>query len=72
MQLEGTVHNGVVVLESGCSLPEGTRVTVTPCPPTSSAPTHFDLFRDVIGQAVGLPEDMAMNHNHYVRGGPKK
>jgi hypothetical protein len=72
VQLEGTVHNGVVVLETGNPLPEGTRVTVTPCGPTLSTPTHFDLFREVIGQAVGLPEDMARNHNHYIRGGPKQ
>jgi hypothetical protein len=72
MQLEGTIHNGVVVFETETPLPEGTRVTVTPCDPASSGPTHYDLFRDVIGQAVGLPEDMALNHNHYIRGGPKQ
>jgi hypothetical protein len=53
MEIEGTVHNGVVVTEA--PLPEGTRVTVTPHEPTASVPSHYDLFREVIGQALGLP-----------------
>jgi len=73
MELEGTVQNGVVVIESDSSLPEGTRVKVTvPDSPQPVMPTHYDLFRDIIGQAKGLPEDMAKNHNHYIRGGPKQ
>jgi hypothetical protein len=70
MEIAGTVHNGVVVLESGSPLPEGTRVKVTAPEPVQ--PTHYELFRDVIGQATELPEDMAKNHNHYTRGGPKQ
>ena len=73
MEIEGTVQNGVVVLESESSLPEGTRVKVTaPDSGPPGLPTHYDLFRDIIGQAAGLPDDMAKNHNHYLRGGPKK
>jgi hypothetical protein len=73
MEIEGTVHNGVVVLESASALPEGTRVKVTaPDTRPPAAPTHYDLFHDVIGQAEGLPEDLANNHNHYIRGGPKQ
>ena len=72
MEIEGTVQNGVVILETGSPLPEGTRVTVTPRELAPPMPTHYDLFREVIGQAVGLPEDMALNHNHYIRGGPKQ
>jgi hypothetical protein len=70
MEIEGTVQNGVVVLESASALPEGTRVKVTA--PDLVAPTHYDLFHDVIGQAEGVPEDLAKNHNHYIRGGPKQ
>ena len=40
--------------------------------PEPALPTHYDLFRDIIGQAEGLPEDLAKNHNHYIRGGPKQ
>jgi hypothetical protein len=70
MEIEGTVQNGVVVLESASVLPDGTRVKVTA--PDPVAPTHYHLFHDVIGQAEGLPEDLAKNHNHYIRGGPKQ
>ena len=72
MELEGTIHNGVVVLDVEATLPEGTRVKATPCEQTSSPKTHQEIFRDIIGKAVGLPEDFALNHNHYIRGGPKK
>jgi hypothetical protein len=72
MELEGTVHNGVVVLDAEAPLPEGTRVKVTPCEPVPSVSTHYEIFRDIIGKAEGLPEDFALNHNHYIRGGPKK
>ncbi len=30
MKIHGRVHNGVVVLEKGATLPEGTEVTVVP------------------------------------------
>ena len=73
MELEVTVQNGVVVLESESSLPEGTRVKVTAAGSGQPVlPTHYNLFCDIIGQSVGLPEDMANNHNHYIRGGPKQ
>jgi hypothetical protein len=73
MEIEGTVQNGVVVLEPESSLPEGTRVKVTvPDEGQPVLPTHYDRFRDIIGQAEGLPEDFAKNHNHYIRGGPKQ
>lgn len=29
MQAEGVVHNGVIVVEGGISLPDGTRVTIS-------------------------------------------
>jgi hypothetical protein len=73
MEIEGIIQNGVVVLESEPSLPEGTRVKVTvPDSGQPVVPTHYDLFREIIGQAEGLPEDLAKNHNHYLRGGPKQ
>jgi hypothetical protein len=73
MEIKGTVQNGVVVLETESALPEGTRVKVTPAEPRQPvAPTHYDLFLDIIGQAEGLPDDLAKNHNHYIRGGPKQ
>ena len=72
MEISGTIHNGVVVLESDVRLPEGMRVVVTAPDDALRPPTHYELLQDVIGQAEGLPEDMARNHNHYLRGGPRQ
>ena len=39
MEIRGRVHNGVVILEGGQSLPEGTIVTVSyPDPPPTTTP----------------------------------
>jgi hypothetical protein len=73
MQIEGTVHNGVVVLESDALLPEGTRVTVIPQEPADDVgPTIYERYQEIIGAAHGLPADMAENHDHYIHGTPKK
>jgi hypothetical protein len=54
MEIEGTVQNGVVVLESASALPEGTRVKVTaPDPGPPIAPTHDDLSHDGIRWFAG-------------------
>lgn len=71
MEIDGTIQDGVVILDTDSPLPDGTRVKVT-APDAAEKPTHYDLLRDIIGQAQGLPEDLAKNHNHYVRGGPKQ
>jgi len=71
MELNGTIHNGIIVLDDGASLPEGTRVKVEEQSPPN-LPSHFDLFREIIGGAADLPRDMALNHDHYTRGSPKK
>jgi len=38
MEIFGHIENGVVVLEGGASLPEGTRVCVATAPPSRSEP----------------------------------
>jgi hypothetical protein len=38
MEVFGHIHNGVVVIDSGVTLPEGTRVSVSPVPAESSKP----------------------------------
>ena len=49
MEIEGTVQNGVVVLEPESSLPEGTRVKVTaPDGGQTVLRTHYDIFREII------------------------
>jgi hypothetical protein len=72
MTLEGTVINGTLVLDRPVEAPDGTRVVVevTQVPPAAS-PLGDVLLRHA-GKAVGLPEDMAEQHDHYLRGTPKR
>ncbi|MEK6286000.1 MAG: hypothetical protein AABO57_09695 [Acidobacteriota bacterium] len=69
-EYEGKVVNGVVVLENGDSLPEGTRVRVLTVEPTGE--TLGQRLLKFAGTAKGLPSDMAENHDHYIHGRPKK
>jgi hypothetical protein len=39
---------------------------------TGDAPTLAELFKDVAGRAVGLPDDVAENHDHYLHGLARK
>ena len=70
IELAGKVVNGVVVLDEGPKLAEGTRVKVVAQP--EELPTLYERFKDVIGKAEGLPPDMAENHDHYLHGLPKR
>ncbi len=75
MELEGTVRNGVIVVENGQPLPEGIKVRVlvelaaaeSPCKSTLSA-----RLLKLAGTVDDLPADMARNHDHYIHGAPKK
>jgi hypothetical protein len=76
MVYRGIVKQGVVVLEEGAKLPEGTEVRVEPIPggesPAGEGPTLVEQFGDVIGSVPDLPADMAENHDHYLHGAPKQ
>jgi hypothetical protein len=75
----GKVKNGVVVLETPGVLPEGAEVRVEVMPAESVGPL-FDEQGQTLGQklmkfagrAVGLPEDAALAHDHYLYGAPKR
>jgi hypothetical protein len=73
MELEGTVTDGQLVLDNGVTLPEGTRVHVTPLngevPPCSSA---WELFADLVVDHPAAPTDLAVQHEHYRLGTPKR
>jgi hypothetical protein len=71
MQYEGHVVGGVVVLDDKTNLPEGTRVLVVPIA-IETTNTLAEKFRNVIGKATSLPEDMAAQHDHYIHGSPKR
>lgn len=80
MLLEGTVHDGAIILEDPAKLPEGAHVEIevrtilsgTPeTPDGNSAPTLLNLMK-LAGIAKGLPEDFAAQHDHYLHGTPKR
>lgn len=72
MEYSGTVANGMVVLDNGQSLPEGTRVRVTVAPPAPQADTLGQRLMKFAGTVEGLPSDMAENHDYYLHGQPKR
>lgn len=72
MTLTGQVKNGVVVLEAGKSLPEGTRVRVEALDGSAAKASLADSLLEWAGKGTSLPEDLAHNHDHYLHGQPKK
>jgi hypothetical protein len=72
MELEGVVHNGVIVPDDVSRLPEeGTRIRFAPMSPPKPE-TFGQRFARFKGAAEGLPEDMAAQHDHYRLGTPKR
>ena len=76
MTVQGKIENGVVVLQNGSVLPEGTRVTVspvrkTPAKRTTKTKATRKLLRHA-GKATGLPADAARNLDHYLYGHAKR
>ena len=77
MELEGIVQNGVIVPQGECSLPEGTKVTITPSPVKSA---NQSTLADTLGRLAAkfeslpcdLPTDYSVNHDHYLFGMPKQ
>lgn len=71
MTFLGRVSNGVVVLERGAELPDGTEVRVEPLGQPARK-TLYERLEKFAGQAEGLPEDLAEQHDHYIHGTPKR
>ena len=71
MELEGVVHNGVVVPDDAATLPEGTRVTIRPAT-TDKVPPFGERFAQFKGAVSDLPTDLAAQHDHYRRRTPKR
>lgn len=72
MALEGTVANGVVVLDQPGALTDGTRVEVTIKQSPKAASPLGEVLLKHAGRATGLPEDLAEQHDHYLHGTPKR
>lgn len=78
MILEGTVHDGAILLDSPAKLPEGARVELEvknvkeAIPPEAETqPTLLNLLK-LAGIAKDLPEDFAAQHDHFIHGTPKQ
>lgn len=73
--LEGIVQNGVIVFPTGLSLPEGTKVKIEPVSPPNADDSQEGTLTSLlkfVGIANDLPTDMALNHDHYLHGAPKR
>jgi hypothetical protein len=82
MSYLGTVQNGVIVLEPGAQLPEGTTVRVQPELNAADSPapeppmTDEELENDPLirmlkcAGSTGIP-DLGVNSDHYLYGHPK-
>jgi hypothetical protein len=78
MVYRGHVKRGVVVLDDVVTLPEGSEVRVEVT--AEEAAPLLDANGETLGQkllkhagkAVGLPPDLAVNHDHYLYGTPKE
>lgn len=74
--LPGRVVNGIVVLDEPGTLEDGTEVRVRPVQrasqPEASESSLSEMLLSFAGTVEGLPQDMALNHDHYLYGVPKK
>jgi hypothetical protein len=70
MVFQGHIENGMAVFDEPASLPEGMKVRIVPLV-ESSGKSLAERFKNIIGAAQNLPEDMAENHDHYLHGTPK-
>jgi hypothetical protein len=62
MELEGVVHNGVIVPDDATALSEGTRVRIEPLPAEMPKPfgERYAAFRG----SINAPEDLATQQVH--------
>ncbi len=71
MELEGVVHNGIIVPDDATGLPEGARVRIIVAPVEKPKP-FGERFAQFKGAVAGLPVDLAAQHDHYRLGTPKR
>ncbi|MFL5245105.1 MAG: hypothetical protein ACJ8FY_23630 [Gemmataceae bacterium] len=72
MEMLGQVKNGVIVLQNGHSLSEGTKVKVVVEGEDSAALALREFLQKKAGCMTGLPADLADQHDHYLHGTPKR
>ena len=75
MTLEGHIEKGVVVFNEPVALPDGTKVRVEVLPGSPAVQEQASLYerlKPFAGILDDLPDDAALNHDHYLYGTPKK
>jgi len=83
MTVDGRIENGQIVLNQEITLPEGMKVRVEfvstePVPESTNEatseelPSLYERMKSVAGKAKGLPTDLAINHDYYLHGQPKR
>jgi len=70
MSYKGKVENGQIKLPPGTTLPEGAEVTVDVLEARRETPFAAELLK--LAKVRDWPTDMALNHDHYIHGMPKK
>jgi hypothetical protein len=79
-ELTGKVVNGMIVLENGGTLPDGTIVKIEPVVDSGPAGpmNQISQLREMLLSHAGviadpeLPNDLAENLDHYLYGTPKR
>ena len=74
MVCTGTIHNGVVVMDKGTELAEGTRVRIEPVerPEEAATPGGYEDLLELVGTIRDAPPDLSRNLDHYLYGLPKQ
>jgi hypothetical protein len=78
MTFRGVVQEGRIALPPDVQLPDGTQVRVELEEPVAAKPIATDprpigkKLLDFAGTVEGMPEDLAINHDHYLYGTPKR
>jgi hypothetical protein len=70
VEFEGTVKNGMIVVDSPEPLPEGAHVRVI-LSETDAKPT-LDALLKYAGVLTDMPADFAEQHDHYIHGTPRR
>ena len=70
MEINGIVHDGVIVPDDATKLTEGMRVVITALP--HKAASFGERFAQFKGAIPDLPSDLAEQHEHYRLGTPKR
>ena len=72
MSITAIVENNTIKLPADVHLPDGTKVEITAIPqPAPGGGNALAWMEEFIGCIDG-PEDFAAEHDHYIRGTPKR